>query len=203
MAVLELVEVLQDPEWKGLTRIEKLQLLNEWHTEFIPCSVSFLSDKIKLLNLETRLATAQAKGQVDGDLWDRWSSLVKSLALNPPSAVLMFDAKPLFIDQLFQSLRTMTLLEDFEEIWLRDLGRRMWTIARRAYHQDVTEEILTKVEALAPVAAKIASRRQSLIADHQVKMAEAQLVNDQVQARDPAGVPLADPALSIPWGDGL
>lgn len=181
MAVAELLTEIAKPEYVKKSDAEIASALNEWHTIYVPCPTSALRSKFAELNLIARLKVAREKALADDTLWSRCIGLVDASDGTEP---VMFDAKPLEIESLFHTLAKIGVINETECIWLCDLGRKQWTVARRCFARDVDAADIAAAKELKPLADKVAARRQ-YVADEIARLqAELNESHDALQARD-------------------
>lgn len=193
-----LLEELAKPEYEKLDAKAKAAALNEWQTEWIPCSLKSLRAMFDQLLLDARVQMAHDKKLIDDGVWVRWITLLKRMEAKLDQ-FFDFNEPPILFADLIATLETAGVIKAPEPTWLLDLGRRQWTVARAIYNQDVTPEIIAAAEDLQAMADKIAARDAQVEADYQKAKSDLTDARNELNKRDNAGMPIGDKNFVPAW----
>jgi hypothetical protein len=197
MATDALLDELAAETYKGLDAQAKSNILNEWHTEWIPCPLSALRIMFDEILLDGRVQVARDKGTLDDDFWARWLTLIEMIK-SKLNGFIDFSTKPIEFAEMIATLESMGVITDPEPTWLYDLGRKQHTLARMLYHYDVTPEIVTAIEDLWDLKDKIAAERTASLADYEKRLVDLETATLELNKTE-GGVPTTDKNYVPPW----
>lgn len=191
MAVAELLTEIAKPKYAGKSDPEIVAMLNEWQRKFVPCPTKALSIKFAEVGLQGSMDVAREQKAIDDDLWKRWRMLLGVMA-DKNIDLIMFDERKIAIADMLNSLLRLEVIDKTEHIWLTDLGVRSWTMGRRTFDRDVTEDDVKASRELAPLHEKVMTRREELKKKHAEEIADLQATHDELQKRDGQQRPIGD-----------
>lgn len=176
MATSDLIQELADPAWQGMSSKEIAAELSTPVFTFKPCSGLDLQTLFDKLLLPARIRAEFGAGELDKATWVRWLSLTDTIA--KPDAVVMFDAAPVLVADLFTALASAKVIDSTELGWLMDLGRDHYVPARGLFGRDLTAADIDAAKQLNAVHDEIVNREIAVEADYQAKLSEVSAARD-------------------------
>ena len=198
MAIAELLSELSKPAYVGLSDADRVAALNAKNKSYVPCPIKALAKTLDGFALAGRVAVAHSEKIVDDDLYARWITLEKAVA-NPNIDTIMFNVGPLLIEDMFDQLLSLGVIEAIEHLRVIDLGTIERPLSRKVFARDVTEADLAAAAALAALDAKVKAQRDAVEAEYLVKIAQVQAAHDELQKQDGSLNPIGNPAFKPAW----